>query len=85
MKKKVFKVIAVLGIYSLLTGFSFGCYDTREEAWAACNDDYNGKCRYLGPKYEVCPPSSSWLPPFLGGPVPCTTDSDCEAKNGKIE
>lgn len=31
-----------------------GCYETYEDAWDACNDKYNGKCRYLGSDYEVC-------------------------------
>ncbi|MCL1148050.1 hypothetical protein L2747_18770 [Shewanella marinintestina] len=34
-----------------LNGF---CYDSTAAAWAACNDDYNGKCRYLGDSYNVC-------------------------------
>ncbi len=31
-----------------------GCYDSYEEAWEACNDKFNGKCRYLGKDFEVC-------------------------------
>ena len=30
------------------------CYSTYEDAWAACNAKYNGKCRYLGKQYQVC-------------------------------
>lgn len=29
------------------------CEELVQEAWDECNDDYNGKCRYLGPKYQL--------------------------------
>ena len=28
------------------------CAELISEAWNECNDDYNGKCSYLGPKYN---------------------------------
>ncbi len=37
----------------LLSGCN-SCYETRQDAWDACNDKYNGKCRYLGSDYQVC-------------------------------
>jgi hypothetical protein len=45
--------------YLLVISLSFvlascGCYDSREEAWQACKDNYNGKCHYLGRDYKVC-------------------------------
>lgn len=30
------------------------CYNSEDEAWAACNKKYNGKCSYLGPNYKIC-------------------------------
>jgi outer membrane lipoprotein-sorting protein len=36
------------------------CYQTREDAWDACNDKYNGKCSYLGKKYQVCKSSQQY-------------------------
>ena len=44
----------IISIALLVTLSGCGCYDTHEEAWAACNDKYNGKCRYLGDDYKVC-------------------------------
>lgn len=57
---------SVLGILFgiLIVGFVLGawvdsamkpksCEQLEQEAWEECNDDYNGKCRYLGPKYQV--------------------------------
>ena len=28
------------------------CLQQYRDAWSECNDDYNGKCRYLGEKYN---------------------------------
>lgn len=36
--------------------FGCGCYETRDAAWNACNDKYNGKCSYLGDDFKVCSP-----------------------------
>jgi hypothetical protein len=49
----------ILAGFFLIMGFSFlagcnSCYDTEEEAWQACNNKYNGKCKFLGSDYKVC-------------------------------
>ena len=56
----------ILAGFFLIIGFSFlagcnnssnnskSCYDTEEEAWQACNNKYNGKCKFLGSDYKVC-------------------------------
>jgi len=56
------------------------CYETRDEAWEACNSKYNGKCRYLGKQYQVCAATEPSLFDRLRT-VPCTTDADCDEKN----
>lgn len=45
-------IFAVIAAAVLIGGT--GCYQTREAAWEACDDKYNGKCEYLGPKFRVC-------------------------------
>ncbi len=71
-----FKYLSILVIIISLSGC--GCYDSYEAAWDACNDKYNGKCRYLGDDFKVCKASSK-------GIVPCSTDADCAAKNPHIK
>lgn len=70
------KYLSVFVIVLSLSGC--GCYDSHQAAWNACNDKYNGKCRYLGDDFKVCKASSRDI-------VPCSTDSDCAAKNPHIE
>lgn len=50
MKKFRFLVIGlvVLGLIGC------GCYESHEAAWQACNNKYNGKCRFLGSDFKVC-------------------------------
>ena len=81
MYKKI-NLLAKLAILSVFTsGLSgCGCYDSYEAAWAACNDKYNGKCRYLGSDFKVCKKKTS-----SKDIVPCTTDSDCASKNPHID
>lgn len=47
---KYFLIIVVVFALSACDG----CYRSYEDAWAACNSKYNGKCKYLGKNYEVC-------------------------------
>jgi hypothetical protein len=61
-----------------LSGCGCGCYESHQEAWSACNDKYNGKCRYLGDDFKVCEASARDV-------APCSTDSDCASKNPHIE
>ncbi|WP_288389689.1 hypothetical protein [uncultured Alteromonas sp.] len=42
----------ILIIHRLLTGADAPCHIQYERAWAACNDEYNGKCTYLGSNYK---------------------------------
>jgi hypothetical protein len=51
MKNLKFIFLAV--VVSTL-GACSGCYETHEAAWQACDDKYNGKCRYLGKDFQVC-------------------------------
>ena len=44
----------ILSLTLFLVSGCNSCYETSEDAWEACNDKYNGKCRYLGDKYKVC-------------------------------
>lgn len=56
MKKILVGFFLIIG-FSFITGCnnsSKSCYDTEEEAWQACNNKYNGKCKFLGPNYKVC-------------------------------
>lgn len=46
-------VVTFCALASMLVGCE-SCYDTYEDAWEACNEEYNGKCSYLGPKYKIC-------------------------------
>lgn len=46
------KNIVALGVIFVLSGC--GCFESKEAAWLACNDKYNGKCRYLGSDFKVC-------------------------------
>ena len=36
----------------VISGAGKTCAEKYEEAWEECNDDYNGKCHYLGPRYK---------------------------------
>ena len=36
----------------VISGTGKTCAEKYEEAWEECNDDYNGKCHYLGPRYK---------------------------------
>jgi hypothetical protein len=36
----------------VISGTGKTCTEKYEEAWKECNDDYNGKCHYLGPRYK---------------------------------
>lgn len=49
---KYIKNILLLGFFFILSGCD--CYESTEAAWEACNDKYNGKCRYLGDDFKVC-------------------------------
>ena len=49
------------------------CAEKYKLAWQDCNNDYNGKCAYLGPKYEPnCTIERSYFSdPYEGfGPKP---------------
>ena len=70
------KCLSVLFLIISVSGC--GCYDSYQAAWGACNDKYNGKCRYLGDDYKVCKTPARDI-------VPCSTDSDCAAKNPHIK
>lgn len=52
--KKILSSLFLAIVITSLVGCN-SCYDTEEEAWQACNSKYNGKCKYLGSKYKVCP------------------------------
>lgn len=47
-----FFLFFALIVVRVLSGGDTPCKIQYEKAWAACNDDYNGKCTYLGPKYK---------------------------------
>ncbi|GFD69745.1 MULTISPECIES: hypothetical protein [Alteromonas] len=47
-----FFLFVILIVIRGLSGGDKPCNVQYEEAWASCNDDYNGKCTYLGPKYK---------------------------------
>lgn len=47
-----FFLFFILIVIRVLSGGDTPCNVQYEKAWAACNDDYNGKCTYLGPKYK---------------------------------
>lgn len=69
-------MIKELKFFLILSFFVFflagcGCYSTYDEAWAACNKKYNGKCRFLGDDFQVCT-----------GDFDCGSDADCEYKYG---
>lgn len=49
------KKIKIFSVFLLVFSISgCGCYETKAEAWQACDAKYNGKCRYLGDNYKVC-------------------------------
>lgn len=75
------KIITVLYFVMTLSGCN-GCYESYEEAWAACDDKYNGKCRYLGKQFKVCEGTSNSRQ--NNTLVPCGSDADCKAKNPHI-
>jgi len=70
---------------------SCGCYDTKQDAWDACNDKYNGKCRFLGDDFQVCENSDSGFSFFNPAKTRCLEivrgegidESYCDSENGR--
>jgi hypothetical protein len=56
MRKIVFILTLIFSFnYASANSYSYsGCYTSEADAWRACNQKYNGKCRYLGKDYKVC-------------------------------
>ncbi|CAD5273017.1 conserved hypothetical protein [Alteromonas sp. 38] len=48
----IFFLFFIMVVIRELSGSGIPCNIQYEKAWAACNNDYNGKCAYLGPKYK---------------------------------
>lgn len=48
------KPLAIISLLFFISACEPSCYETYEDAWAACNAKYNNKCKYLGEKYKVC-------------------------------
>lgn len=47
-------IIVIVGVMVIagLLGFFDSCEEKYRKAWKDCNDKYNGKCTYLGPKFK---------------------------------
>lgn len=47
-------IVAIVGVLIVagLFGLFDSCEDKYRKAWEECNEKYNGKCTYLGPKFK---------------------------------